>query len=122
MITVQDNTKSKYFASFQKMCYQLGHNPTFEAERWEIPEGWIGRGEFDSFEVVKKARPDKILAVRDHKIVYVDLFGNEIKGKKQPKEKEEKVVEVLVKPKEIIQPVSTDWKSNEFKPTEDVPF
>lgn len=121
-MTETNERKSSVFIKIEKECYLLGYNPIFEKEKWSIPEGWKSRGEFESFQVVKKARPTKVLTTRNHKLVYVDLFGNEIFEKEKKVVKQEvKVVEVK-KIEEKVEKIIRSWKDENFMPDEETPF
>ncbi len=117
-MTETRENKSAFFEKFQKQIFQLGCNPEFEKEKWVIPEGWTGRGEFESFEQVKKVQPKRILTVRDHKLVYVDLFGT---PQEEPKPK---IIEFKQEEKPIqeTKKIITDFRDEGFQPTEDTPF
>lgn len=117
-MTEINEKQSAVFKKIEKECYLLGYNKVFESEKWSIPEGWVARGEFESFKVVKKARPTKILTTRNHKLVYVDLFGNEVFEKEK---KQEKIIEVK-KIEQKVEKIIRSWKDENFIPDEETPF
>lgn len=120
MLTQERQEKSKAFEAIQRQNFDLGYNAIFEKEKWVIPEGWVGRGEFESFERVVKEKPKKITIIRNKKLVEIDLFSE----KERLEEHDSQIAEInKIKEQERIDMAnSKNWRSDNFKPTEDIPF